>query len=254
MVVRKLNKMTVQVFASKSDLGEAAAAQAAEIIRAAVRSRRKKARIIVATGNSQLEFSAALVRQPDVPWSSVEVFHMDEYLGMDEHHPASFRRWIRERIVEPTRPAAAHYLRGDAPEPEAEAKRYAELLMEGPIDVAFVGIGENGHIAFNDPHVADFFDPNAVKVVTLDEACRRQQVGEGHFPSLEESPSQALTLTCPALMMAKNLVCCVPDSRKAQAVRAALEGPVTPTCPASLLRTHPSAWLYLDSDSAKLLS
>jgi glucosamine-6-phosphate deaminase len=252
IVVRKLNSMNVQVFASKKDLGQAAAEQAAGIIRAAV-ERRGEARIIVATGNSQLEFIEALVRIPDVPWNSVHVFHMDEYFGMSEDHPASFRRWIRQRVVDRVRPKSVHYLDGTAPDAEAECLRYARLIMEGPIDVAFVGIGENGHIAFNDPPVADFFDPNVVKVVTLDEACRRQQVGEGHFPSLEEAPRVALTLTCPALMRAEHLVCCVPDARKAKAVQAALEGPVTTGCPGSLLRTHPSAHLYLDQESASLL-
>lgn len=241
--------MNVRVFGSKGDLGDAAAERAATIIREAVRTR-GEARIIVATGNSQLEFSDALVRRQDVPWARVVVFHMDEYASMSEDHPASFRRWVRERIVERTRPAAAHYILGDAPDLEAECDRYAELLLEAPIDCAFVGIGENGHIAFNDPHEADFFDPKVVKVVTLDDACRRQQVGEGHFPSLEETPERALTLTCPALMRAVHVVCCVPDARKATAVRAAVEGPVSTSCPASLLRTHPNAELYLDGASA----
>jgi glucosamine-6-phosphate deaminase len=252
IAVRKLNSMKVQVFASKHDLGEAAAEQAAAFIRAAVQSR-GEARIIVATGNSQLEFIDALVRVPDVPWNAVHVFHMDEYFGMSEDHPASFRRWIRERVVDRVHPKTAAYLDGSAPDAEAECLRYAQLIMEGPIDLAFVGIGENGHIAFNDPPVADFFDPNVVKPVTLDEACRRQQVGEGHFPSVSETPREALTLTCPALMRAEHLVCCVPDARKAKAVQAALEGPVTTACPASLLRTHPSVYLYLDQDSASLL-
>jgi glucosamine-6-phosphate deaminase len=178
---------------------------------------------------------------------------MDEYIGMSADHPASFRRWVRERIVDRVKPAAAHFLDGEAADINVECRRYAELLMEDVIDVAFVGIGENGHIAFNDPHTADFFDPNVVKPVTLDEACRRQQVGEGHFENLESTPRRALSLTCPALMRSEHLVCCVPDLRKAAAVKSALEGPVTPACPGSLIRAHASAFLYLDEASASLL-
>jgi glucosamine-6-phosphate deaminase len=210
--------------------------------------------VIGATGNSQIAFMDALTALPGIPWDRVELFHMDEYVGIDESHPASFRKWIRERISDRVRPAVAHYLDGTARDIEAECRRYAGLLLAAPIDVAFVGIGENGHIAFNDPHTADFLDPDAVKPVTLDTACRRQQVGEGHFPSIQAVPEQALTLTCPALMRAAHLVCCVPDSRKAAAVKNALEGPVDTACPASLLRTHSSAYLYLDQESASLLS
>lgn len=250
--VRKWHRATVCIFASKLDLGRAAAARASSLLRAAVECR-GRARAIVATGNSQLEFIEALAAEPGIPWTSIEIFHMDEYLGMSEDHPASFRRWVRERLASRVRPAAAHYLDGAAPDPEAECARYAALLLEDTIDCAFVGIGENGHIAFNDPHTADFLDPEAVKVVTLDEPCRRQQVGEGHFPSLDQTPIRALTLTCPALMRAEHLICCVPDARKAKAVAAALKGPVSTSCPASLLRTHPGAFLYLDTESASLL-
>lgn len=250
---RKVGGLNVYVLPSKQDLATAAAAKAAQIIRAAV-DRRGRARVIGATGNSQIAFIDALTALPGIPWHNVELFHMDEYIGIDENHPASFRKWIRERIAGRVHPAAAHYLDGTARDIEGECRRYAALLLAAPIDVAFVGIGENGHIAFNDPHTADFLDPEAVKPVALDEACRRQQVGEGHFPNIRAVPEGALTLTCPALMQAAHLVCCAPDARKAAAVRNALEGPVHTSCPASLLRTHSAAFLYLDPESASLLS
>lgn len=241
-----------QVFDSKAQLARSAAERAAGLIRGAV-AERGRARIVVATGNSQLDFVEALTSMPDIPWPQVDIFHMDEYVGMNDSHPASFRKWIRERVVERVHPGSAEYLIGDAPDPAAECERYTALLQAGPIEVAFVGIGENGHIAFNDPPVADFNDPATVKVVELDEACRRQQVGEGHFVSMEEVPKHALTMTCPALMRANHLVCCVPDERKARAVAGAILGPLTQDCPASLLRTHPDARIYLDRPSAGLL-
>jgi glucosamine-6-phosphate deaminase len=241
-----------QVFDSRGELAASAAMRAAELIRTAVQTR-GHARVVVATGNSQIDFIAELTAMPDVPWPAVHIFHMDEYVGMNDNHPASFRKWIRERVVEKVRPASAEYLIGDAPDVPAECERYTRLLLAAPIDLAFVGIGENGHIAFNDPHVADFNDPKTVKVVDLDEACRKQQVGEGHFRSTDEVPREALSMTCPALMRAEHLVCSVPDARKAKAVAATIHGPLGEACPASLLRTHPDARLYLDRESASLL-
>jgi glucosamine-6-phosphate deaminase len=241
-----------QVFESRQQLGEAAAQRAASLIQSAV-AERGRARVIVATGNSQLAFIDALASMPGLPWKSVEIFHMDEYAGMSDTHPASFRKWIRERVVEKVNPAKAHYIIGDAPDLKAECERYSQLLNSAPVDLAFVGIGENGHIAFNDPHVANFKDPLTMKVVDLDEACRKQQVGEGHFASLDEVPREALTLTCPALMRAEHLVCSVPDARKANAVKRSIEGPISEACPGSLLRTHPDAVLFLDKQSASLL-
>jgi glucosamine-6-phosphate deaminase len=242
-----------QVFDSRQQLGEAAAHRAASLIQSAV-ARRGRARVIVATGNSQLAFIDALTSMPGIPWNSVEIFHMDEYAGMSDTHPASFRKWIRERVVDKVNPSAAHYIDGDAPDLKAECERYSQLLNAAPVDLAFVGVGENGHIAFNDPHVANFRDPLTMKVVDLDEACRKQQVGEGHFASLDEVPREALTLTCPALMRAEHLVCSIPDARKANAVRCSIEGPVSEACPGSLLRTHPDAMLFLDRQSASLLA
>jgi glucosamine-6-phosphate deaminase len=177
------------------------------------------------------------------------VFHMDEYVGAGPDHPAGFQRWIRERIVQPVGPRAAHYLDGLA-EPGAECDRYAALLRALPLDLCCLGIGENGHLAFNDPPVADFDDPLVVKVVELDAACRRQQVNEGHFASIDAVPVEALTVTIPALLGAATVLAVVPEARKADPVRHALTDPVSTACPASILRTQAHVALYLDTGSA----
>jgi glucosamine-6-phosphate deaminase len=243
---------SVAVFSSAEALGKAAALRAAQIISDAIRSR-GYARVIAATGNSQLPLANELVKQP-VQWSAVDLFHMDEYIGLDENHPSSFRYWIRTRLAEKIHPRRVHYLNGNAPDLTSEIQRYTDLLLADSIDLAFVGFGENGHIAFNDPPVADFNDPATVKRITLDEPCRRQQAGEGHFPTIEAVPREAVTITCPGLFRAAHWVCCVPERRKAEAVRNALEGPISESCPASLVRRHPSAFVYLDTESASLLT
>jgi glucosamine-6-phosphate deaminase len=248
-----VGKLAVRVFPTKQALGAAAAQDAVSIVRDAV-ARKGRARIIVATGSSQLDFVQSLVAIPGVPWHAVEVFHLDAYIGLPASHPASFRLWLRTCFQEIAKPAVVHYLAGDAADTDQECARYAALLTSAPIDVCFLGIGENGHIAFNDPHVADFADPLAVKRVRLDRPCRMQQVGEGHFARFEDVPEEALTLTCSALLGCEHLVCSVPEKRKAKAVKRALEGPVTTECPGSILRTHPQACVYLDPDSASLLS
>jgi glucosamine-6-phosphate deaminase len=235
----------IKIYADQLAMADAAAETAAGLIRDAV-EKAGMARVIAATGNSQVAFIESLVKQPGVPWDKLELFHMDEYLGMSDTHPASFRLWIRTRIAEKVPLFRVHYL-------GSEIEQYAALLMARPIDVAFVGFGENGHIAFNDPPVADFNDPEIIKVVELDEACRRQQTGEGHFPTLQDVPLQAITLTCPALFRAAAWVSCVPELRKAKAVRDALEGPISTQCPASIVRRHPNAHVFLDSESASLL-
>jgi glucosamine-6-phosphate deaminase len=242
----------VEIYASANALGKAAAERAAELIGSAI-GQRGRARVIVATGNSQIPLIEALVKH-DLDWKRVEIFHMDEYAGMPADHPASFRRWIKTRVEDKVHPGKMHYLAGDAPDLEAEILRYGQLLNEAPIDLAFVGFGENGHIAFNDPHVADFNDPVAVKRVTLDEPCRKQQAGEGHFKDLESVPREAVTVTCTGLFRANAWVCCVPEARKAEAVRNALEGPISVSCPASIVRRHPNAYVYLDQESSSLLS
>lgn len=247
-----VDKARVEIYSSKFALGQAAATRAAMILREALLGQ-EHARIIVATGNSQLEVSSAFVQSPDLDWERIKVFHMDEYLGLPPDHPASFRRWIKERIVDVIHPGKVHYLQGEARDVGPECRRYGDLLSAAPLDLCFLGISENGHIAFNDPHEADFNDPHLVKWVTLDERCRRQQVGEGHFPSLDSMPREALTLTCPALMRPRHLMCCVPDLRKAEAVRNALEGPISTACPGLILRSHPRAYIHLDPESASLL-
>jgi glucosamine-6-phosphate deaminase len=245
--------MTVEVFASALLAAEAAAQAAAAALRDSLRQR-GGARIMVGTGNSQLEMIRALVRLPDIDWSKVETFHLDEYVGIPAAHPSSFRHWIRHNFVEKVHPRSIHYIEGDAADLDGMVRAYGERLLAAPVDLAFVGIGENGHIAFNDPHVADFNDPVPVKRVGLDEACRRQQVGEGHFPDLASVPKEAISVTCSGLFRAQKWICCVPDRRKAAAVKGSLEGVISPICPGTLVRKHPSAAVFLDTASASLLS
>lgn len=244
--------MQAHMFSSKREASAAAADAAAEILRAAIASR-GRARMVVSTGNSQLDFIDALMQARNLDWSAVEAFHLDEYAGMAATHPASFRLWLRTKLADRVPLRAMHYVNGDAPDLEAECRRYGALLAAAPIDAGFIGIGENGHIGFNDPPVADFADPVPMKVVRLDDACRRQQVGEGHFAGISSVPENALSLTCPAIMGMTNLICCVPELRKAQAVRDTVEGRVSTACPASILTTHPRAHLFLDLESASLL-
>jgi glucosamine-6-phosphate deaminase len=245
-------QLAVEIYADAVGMGRAAAAAVAPVIKKAI-DEKGEARVILATGNSQFSFIEALVNEHDIPWDKVTGFHMDEYVGIDENHPASFRRWMKERVVATAHPKAFNFLQGDAPDPEAECERYASLLKEKPIDVTCMGIGENGHVAFNDPPVADFNDPKTVKVVDLDEACKKQQVGEGHFPSMDSVPTQALSLTIPTLLSAGNVFVMVPDSRKSEAVYNAINGPIATSCPASILRQQAHARLYLDKAAAERL-
>jgi glucosamine-6-phosphate deaminase len=244
-----VDELTVHVHDHDRDLAADAATAAAAAIGAAVAAR-GVAHVMLATGNSQLAFLETLTRRTDVDWSAVVGFHMDEYVGIPADHSASFRRYLRERVVDVVHPRAFEYLDGDAADTAAECRRYAALLAAHPLDVCCLGIGENGHLAFNDPPVADFDDPLAVKVVELDAACRGQQVGEGHFPDLDAVPRQAITVTIPALLAAGRVLAIVPEARKAAPVAAALTGPIGPACPASALRRVPQATLYLDADSA----
>jgi glucosamine-6-phosphate deaminase len=247
------NPLAIHVSPTPLLAAKLAADAAAAIIRACIREK-GQARLMVGTGNSQLQMVHSLVRAPGIEWDKVEAFHLDEYVGISRDHPASFRYWIRNHFAVPTRAKVTHYIEGDAPDLDGMLRHYAELLRAAPVDLAFVGIGENGHIAFNDPHVADFADPLLIKRVTLDEACRRQQVGEGHFRDMGSVPAEAISVTCPGLFRAEHWVCCVPDRRKAQAVRGSLEGPLSVACPGSLVQNHPSASVYLDLESASLLS
>jgi len=248
----RADKLQVDIFRTNEEMGRAAASAVAACLRQVLASK-ETARVILATGNSQFSYTASLLSDFDLPWNRIECFHMDEYVGMDANHPASFRRWMRERVESNAHPRAFHYIRGDSPDPQAECARYAALLAARPIDVISLGVGENGHIAFNDPPVADFNDPVAVKIVPLDEACKQQQVGEGHFPDLAAVPTHAITLTIPTLLNVESIFCLVPEARKAAAVRAALEGPIATACPASILRKSPNARLFLDAQSAALL-
>lgn len=249
---RTVDHMVVKVHPDGRALARDAADVAATVLRRAVAAR-GVAHAMFATGNSQLAFVDTLVTDTtEVPWSDVVVFHMDEYVAVGPDHPAGFQRWIRERITERARPRQAHYIDGLA-DPEAECDRYAELLRRYPLDLCCLGIGENGHLAFNDPPVADFDDPLDMKVVELDPACRLQQVNEGHFPAIGDVPGLALTATIPALLRARTVLAVVPESRKAQPVSAALTGPVSTACPASVLRTRDNATLFVDDGSASLL-
>ena len=242
-----------EIFGSSSLTAGRAAQNAGEILRSCLRNR-GSARILVGTGNSQLEMIRFLTADAAIDWSAIEAFHLDEYVGISANHPSSFRYWIRVNFAEKVHPKRMHYLEGDAASLDRMIEDYARRLAAAPIDLAFVGIGENGHIAFNDPHVADFSDPLAVKRVELDDACRRQQVGEGHFPDLQSVPQEAVTVSCTGLLRATHWICCVPDRRKAKAVKCSLEGPVSTLCPGSLVQTHPSAFVYLDRESASLLT
>jgi len=245
------DKLPVWIYGSNAELGQAAAEDLARILRSAVAARGEAA-VILATGNSQLSFMQALRVIPDIAWDRISVFHMDEYLGMSDRHPASFRRYIREKLTDVVRPAAFYGLQGDAADIEQEMDRYGALLAEHQPVACVLGIGENGHLAFNDPP-ADFATPRAIQLVSMAESARRQQVGEGHFATLGDVPTQALTLTIPALLRPAHVLAVVPEARKAAAVRATLEGPLTPDCPASILPTCAHAKLYLDPDSAALL-
>ncbi len=248
----QVDSLPVMIFSTRSQLADAAALEAGEYLRETI-ARQGSARVILATGNSQIDFLGRLIALNTVEWSRVVLFHMDEYLGIPAEHTASFRRYMKERVEHRVRPQAFHYLEGDALEPIDECDRYTNLLRVSPIDLCCLGIGENGHIAFNDPPVANFDDRRSVKIVKLDLACRQQQAGEGHFPTLQAVPEYALTLTIPALCSAKRMICISPERRKAKAVRAALKEPIDRSCPASILRRQSHARLYLDAESASLL-
>lgn len=243
-------ELDVEVYADEAAMGAAAAARAARILREAV-ERAGHARVVIATGNSQYAFTDALAAEP-IPWAAITVFHMDEYIGIDDQHSASFQRWIRERIQERMHPARVEYLSGLG-DPEAEAARYERELRAEPLDLVCMGIGENGHLAFNEPHVADFDDDRWARVIELTQESRRQQVGEGHFPDLASVPARAISLTIPALLSARNVQVCAPETRKASAVRSALMDPVDVACPATILRRSPQAVLFLEPRSASLL-
>lgn len=246
--------MITYIGKDKDDMAIKAAKSAACHIRKAI-AERGEARIIVATGASQFEFLNALVNEPDIDWTKVTGFHLDEYVGLSVEHPASFRNYMRKRFVAKTPQPMKVFneVNGEADDPAREIDRLEALIREAPIDVACVGIGENGHLAFNDPP-ADFDAGRAYIVVDLDEKCRQQQVGEGWFPSMDAVPTRAFSMTVKQIMWSRAIVCTCPDARKAEAVKGAIEGPVSNLCPASILQMHPDCGMFLDPDSASLLT
>lgn len=248
----KVDALTVEIFRDQPTMA-AAAAEAARVALADAQRASGAARAILASAASQIQFLDRLTSSGSLDWSRTTLFHMDEYLGIAPDHPASFRKFLREKVEARVRPEVFHYVEGESDQPLRECRRYTGLLDAAPLDLCCLGIGENGHIAFNDPPVADFQDPDTIKLVKLDEACRMQQVGEGAFPALENVPQYAFSLTIPALCRARSMVCVVPERRKARAVRDALLGPIDTACPASWLRRQPHARLFLDADSASLL-
>jgi glucosamine-6-phosphate deaminase len=233
-------------------MAHAAAGQAAASIRKAI-AERGRCRVILATGNSQLEFLEYLTTTSGIDWPKIEAFHLDEYVGLTISHPASFRKFLLERVIRKTGIVNYHFVEGDSADVSAAVREVSLQLTSAPIDLAFVGIGENGHIAFNDPP-ADFETEEPYLVVELDEACRRQQVGEGWFADISQVPGQAISMSPGQIMKAREIIAVVPDLRKAKAVKLCLEGEIRPEAPASILRRHVNATIYLDRDSASLLS
>jgi len=244
--------LSLCIYPDKTALGAAAAMRAAGFLRQAI-SERGEANLILATGASQFEMLEHMVTL-DVDWSRVTVFHLDEYIGLPITHPASFRKYLKERFEDKVSGLRQfHYVQGDAPDPQEECRRLGKLISSRAVDVACIGIGENGHLAFNDPP-ADFETKEPFIIVNLDEACRSQQVGEGWFATLEAVPTQAISMSIRQIMKSTAIICCVPDARKAAAVKNAVEGPVINLVPASILQTHPRCWLYLDEPAAALLA
>lgn len=242
--------MNVRIFPNKASLAAAASTQASNATRNAIRER-GSARIIAATGASQFEFLDHLTKSSGIDWARVEMFHLDEYLGLSDTHPASFRKYLRERLINKVGIRRHHLLDGEGDVQKMIAEVSTEI-RKAPIDAAFVGVGENGHLAFNDPP-ADFETDESYIVVDLDEACRRQQLGEGWFKSLENVPRQAISMTIRQILKSKEILCIVPDARKAEAVARCFQGEISPLAPSSILRTHPNTVLYLDKDSSALL-
>jgi glucosamine-6-phosphate deaminase len=243
--------MVVRVFEERNSLGQAAAAQAAKAIRDAI-AKRGRARVVAASAASQFEFLEALTAMPDIDWKRVELFHLDEYIGLPMSHPASFCKFLQERLIGKTGITEHHLLNGEE-DPAEVIRRTNQAISAAPVDIAFVGIGENGHLAFNDPP-ADFETEEPYIVVSLDEACRQQQVGEGWFKDLAAVPKRAVSMSVRQVLKAKEIIAVVPGPKKAQAIKACFDGPISPMAPASILRTHANATVYLDRESATLLS
>ncbi|WP_199248432.1 glucosamine-6-phosphate deaminase [[Phormidium] sp. ETS-05] len=247
-----VHSLSVQLSDNSAQLAKTAAAQAATYLQEVI-SRQGKAAVLLATGNSQIEFLQALISWGELDWSQITCFHLDEFLGIDGEHPGSFRRYLWERVASRVQPRAFHYICGDTLQPLDECDRYSQLLQAQPIDLALLGLGSNGHIAFNEPSVADFHDPKTVKIVKLETSTRLAQMNGNHFPHLEAVPLYAFTLTIPAITAAKKIFCLAPGKNKAEPVRAMLTSEVRTSFPASLLRTLPQTTLFLDKDAASLI-
>lgn len=243
--------MILKVFEDKVSLGRVAAEQAAQVIRGAIKAR-DRARVVAATGTSQLQFLEALTGAREVDWKKVELFHLDEYLGLAMTHPASFCKFLHEHLIDKTGITNFHLMDG-LRDPAHVIRETSQAIAALPIDIAFIGIGENGHLAFNDPP-ADFESEEPYLIVSLDEACRKQQVGEGWFTDLSAVPKQAISMSVRQILRAREIVAVVPEARKAAAVQKCFDGPISPAAPASILRTHPNAVIYLDKQSSALLS
>lgn len=245
----QVEKLKIEIHPTRESAATAAAESAANSVRQLAKSNAAFA-VIFATGASQLDTLQALTQTAALPWSQIRGFHMDEYVGLSTDHPASFRRYLRDNLVQKVPLKEFFEIDGTASDPEQACKNYATLLRAANPQLCLLGIGENGHLAFNDPGVADFEDPLDVKVVQLDAICRQQQAAEGWFDSFEEVPARAMTITIPALIRVPKLIASVPGPRKAAIVRRALEDPISTACPATLLRTHPNATIYLDRESS----
>lgn len=248
---RKMIDFKRKILEDKKTVGKEAGKRAADILRRTIEEKGEAA-FVAATGSSQFEFLETLTQEPGIDWTNTTMFHLDEYVGLSEDHPASFRKYLRKRLIEKVNPGTVHLIHGDVQNPEEECDRLDEIIKGKKIDVAFVGIGENGHLAFNDPP-ADFETERPFIVVELDEKCRNQQVEEGWFEKLEEVPKKAITMSIRQIMKARKIVCTVPERRKAEAVKTCLEGDITPENPASILRKHDKVYFYLDENSASLL-
>lgn len=249
----KKDQLLIKKYSSRKEMGAAAAADAEKVI-ARIIAEKGEINMIFAAAPSQNEMLQGLLSSSCIDWSKVNALHMDEYVGLPQGDPNTFGAYLKEHIFGQKSFKSVHCICGSAADPEAECQRYSALLKQYPVDVVCLGIGENGHIAFNDPWVAEFDDPKAVKVVELDAMCRNQQVNDGCFPTIADVPTHALTLTIPSLTAAKHLFCVVPAATKANAVKNTVYGPITEDCPASILRLHPSAVLYCDQDSGRYLT
>ncbi|NLL69914.1 MAG: glucosamine-6-phosphate deaminase [Epulopiscium sp.] len=246
----RVDNLQLQVFETREEMGIQAAYDVARYMKE-LDQKQDHIRMIFASAPSQNEFLKALIQIPDLPWKKVEAFHMDEYIGLEAEAPQRFSHYIQTHLFDHVKPGKIHLIQPQATDPIQECNRYSQLLQEEKIDIVCLGIGENGHIAFNDPPVADFNDPEAVKLVELEQVCRQQQVNDKCFATIEEVPTHAITLTIPTIMGASKLFCIVPGATKKMAVRQTLEGPIHTQCPASILRQHPSCILYIDKDARK---